>query len=110
MNKVNSDNNFIRIFRLPTEYPEGFCFNGGFPVNIQMVDWFNPVSPMELWGDKEIKASGDEWENRQDDLAKFIQSKTYAMAYPDNEHLAITAWGGCFIVRSVNEHKRLTGQ
>ena len=47
--KVDSWNNFCRVFMLPEEYPEDFCFNGGHPVNFQMVDWFNPVAHDDLF-------------------------------------------------------------
>ena len=43
---VDGWNNFCRVFELPQEYSEEFCFGGGQPTNFQMVDWFNPVSPV----------------------------------------------------------------
>ncbi|MGE0157108.1 MAG: hypothetical protein AB7T17_08785 [Geobacter sp.] len=36
------EQNFCRIFELPQQYPEGFLFNGGKPVTMLMIDWFNP--------------------------------------------------------------------
>ena len=27
--KINADQNFIRIFEIPEEYPRGFCFGDG---------------------------------------------------------------------------------
>lgn len=41
--KVDGWNNFCRIFELPENYPEEYCFGGGVPVVFQMIDWFNPV-------------------------------------------------------------------
>lgn len=41
---VDGWNNFCRVFELPTQYPNDFCFGGGISVNFQMVDWFYPVS------------------------------------------------------------------
>ena len=34
-------NNFCRVFEIPEEYPKGYLFGDGKPVNFQMVDWFN---------------------------------------------------------------------
>ena len=48
--KVDGWNNFCRVFELPAEYPEDFCFGGGHPVSIQMVDWFNPVPDVSMAG------------------------------------------------------------
>ncbi len=39
---VTDMTNFMRIFRLPLQYPKGFCFGGGYSVEMQLVDWFNP--------------------------------------------------------------------
>lgn len=41
--KVNQFNNFCRVFELPSDYPNQFCFNGGHPVAFKMVDWFQPI-------------------------------------------------------------------
>ena len=41
--QVDGWNNFCRVFELPTGYPTGYCFGGGKPVMMLMVDWFNPV-------------------------------------------------------------------
>jgi|SRR3990167_7275602 len=43
---VDGWNNFCSVFELPERYPSGFCFGGGIPVTVTMVDWFNPVSGM----------------------------------------------------------------
>lgn len=40
---VDGWNNFCRVFRLPEEFPNKYCFGDGHPVNFQMIDWFNPV-------------------------------------------------------------------
>lgn len=36
----DKDSNFLLVFRLPLQVPNGFCFNGGYPVSFQLVDWF----------------------------------------------------------------------
>ena len=40
---VTGGNNFMRIFRVPKRYPEGYLFDGGKFVPFLMVDWFKPV-------------------------------------------------------------------
>ncbi len=57
--KVDGWNNFCRVFELPEKYPKDYCFNGGYPVSFQMVDWFNPVPGIgqpavskEVWREK----------------------------------------------------------
>ena len=46
MHKINSNNNFCRVFLLPDNYPHDYCFGRGHPVTFIMVDWFNPI-PLE---------------------------------------------------------------
>ena len=41
--KIDGWNNFCRVFEIPEQYPEEFCFGGGINVNFKMVDWFNPI-------------------------------------------------------------------
>jgi len=41
--KITEENNFCRVFQLPSVYPEVFCFGGPVPVMIHMIDWFRPV-------------------------------------------------------------------
>lgn len=44
----SAEDNFCRVFRLPASYPSDFCFNGGHPVPFLMVDWFNPINPINV--------------------------------------------------------------
>ena len=68
MNEVNESNNFCRVFELPNSYPSDYCFGGGHPVQMLMVDWFNPVRLHEgkTWDVKEIAGIKD-----------FVSKKSY---------------------------------
>lgn len=75
--------NFCRVFELPDQYPEGFCFGGGKPVTMLMVDWFfNP------WPDNpDLKT----WDDVVKVLKPFLQSKTYVK--PGKRYVLITDFG-----------------
>jgi hypothetical protein len=62
------EKNFCRVFELPQTYPGGFCFNGGKPVTMLMVDWFNP------WPDDPKMQT---WEDVVKILLPFLLAKTY---------------------------------
>ncbi|MFA5394386.1 MAG: hypothetical protein WC346_00020 [Methanogenium sp.] len=94
---VTYDTNFIRIFRLPTEYPKGFCFGGGYPVQMQLVDWFNPLPPL-AFDSKPRTLKIEHREEIVDKLREFIREKPYFKDYPDHKFLAITDYGEAFIV------------
>ena len=91
---VTPDQNFMRVFRQPLYYPTDYCFGGGHPVNMQMVDWFYPLEQTSLT----IQMSPEQWQERKEALQKFIREKTYAEAFPNHEHLAITDFGEAFII------------
>lgn len=105
--EVDGWNNFCRVFELPNRYPEGFCFNGGRPVNFQLVDWFNPVPDIgqpavskEVWrekvGDIEIKTiSIDELKNS---LVPFLKDKAYVNTGRD--YLVLCDFGASFTFSS----------
>lgn len=84
--KVDGWNNFCRVFELPQVYPRDFCFNGGIPVTIKMVDWFNPVCGIpqpavskEVWRDKvgEIKVEEIEISDLESTIIPFLKQKLY---------------------------------
>lgn len=52
---------FYHVFKLPKDFPSEYCFGGGIPVTITMVDWFG--SPEKVSEDK---------------LIQFILKKKYA--------------------------------
>ncbi len=99
--KVDGWNNFCRVFRLPDSYPEEYCFGGGYPVNFQMIDWFNPVSGLpspavdkETW----IKEVGQidiieiSLEELQTNLIPFINNKKYI--HSGKRYLVLYDFGG----------------
>lgn len=46
---VTGFNNFCRVFEPPDKFPSDFCFGGGIPVAMAMVDWFNPIPNLPNW-------------------------------------------------------------
>lgn len=95
---VNDINNFCRVFQLPSEFPEGFCFGGGLPTTFQMVDWFNPIPAF----DDEFNfllpktLEGAELEASREMLKDFIRGKGYFN--PLATFLIITDYGDAFLV------------
>lgn len=104
--EVTGWNNFARVFRLPSIFPNEFCFDGGHPVNFQMVDWFNPVQNIGMPG-----VSEKEWEKKfgnfdgmksviterelRETLIPFLQQKVYAIK--DHKFLIICDFGASII-------------
>lgn len=86
--KVDPWNNFCRVFEMPETYPQGYCFGGGKPVEVLMVDWFYPVHDMgraavskEVWS-KEVGPVEDQIKEIDGDeliemLSPFIAEKNY---------------------------------
>lgn len=109
--KVDSWNNFCRVFKLPKKYPDDFC-NPAIPVVFQMVDWFNPVTNDKLFNPG---ISKEEWIKRfkvksfdlniqiesddlQKQLTKFLKNKFYVEK--DNKYLVICEFGFSFTFKS----------
>ncbi len=46
--KVDGWNNFCRVFELPEQFSNEFCFGGGTPTTFIMVDWFHPIMDKRL--------------------------------------------------------------
>jgi hypothetical protein len=86
--KITPANNFMRIFRVPIEFPSAFCFGGGIPIEFQMVDWFNPVTDemMENFNVEEHKKM----------IRKMIRKKVYYN--PNYKYLAITDYNDSFLI------------
>lgn len=117
--KINPKNNFVRIFKVPHDYPNGFCFGGGRDINFIMVDWFSPypemeppvkvpdfempkgITPLYECPNHEIELTDDLRNKLNSMLSDFIRKKNY-----NNGHdlLAITNYGDAFIIK-VNESK-----
>lgn len=103
---VNPWNNFCRVFELPKEYPTGFCFNGGYPGEMLMVDWFNPVGEVpqaavtkEVWQEKVGDPAEQDLEVDIDELGEkllpFMKAKQYIQ--PGRTYLIIFDFGGSLI-------------
>lgn len=85
--------NFCRVFELPDSYPEGYCFGGGKPVTMLMVDWFNP------WPDNpELET----WEDVAKLLLPFLQKKTYVK--PNKRYILITDFGASLVFEKGTEN------
>lgn len=108
--KYNVDgwNNFCRVFELPDEYPNDFCFGGGQPVNFQMVDWFNPVPDIgqpavskEVWrkevGEIEVKEVTLHW--LHENLLPWLSEKQYVR--PRKEYLILFDFGATIRFKGV---------
>lgn len=89
--KPTCKNNFGRVFELPEEYPNGFCFGGGLPVEFQMVDWFNPWPPD--YADPS-KLADMEWDEFREKLTGFLLAKNYVK--PGRKYLLITDFGAAW--------------
>jgi len=87
--KITYEENFIRIFRLPKEYPSDFCFGGGHPVAMQLVDWFNPIGPNEIPEDIDL-------EEIRKKIREFVKGKVYY--WPRYKYLAITDYEDAFLI------------
>jgi len=86
--KPTQDNNFCRVYELPDRYPEGYCFNGGLPVVMKMVDWFNPWPPSTI--------GGGSWEDDVVPMLKeFLRDKNYVK--PGKKYLLVTDFDKSFV-------------
>ena len=101
--KVTEAHNFIRIFRLPEEFPSDYCFAGGHPVTIQIVDWFNPFPQVDFWDDKPKEFNSTErwYQEHVEKLKDFIKEKRYFK--PEYTYMALTDYGDAFVI---NPEKR----
>jgi len=88
---VNTDLNFCRVFELPSTYPRGFCFGGGYPVTMYIVDWFNPLHD-DLFGPSGVKSYA-EYEKR---LYNFVALKNYVQH--GREYLVLLSFGQTLLV------------
>jgi hypothetical protein len=84
--KPTQHNNFGRVFELPDAYPSDFCFGGGHPVTMQMVDWLNP------WPDSHMSNHlPDTWEEVAALLRPWLMKKRYVK--PGKRYILITDFG-----------------
>jgi len=107
---ITEATNFLRIFRLPTQYPSGYCFGGGHPVKIQLVDWYNAVEPSKLWETPSIEydAASVEYEQFIVKHKQYITQKAYFKETSD--YLVITDYGDAFLVNPESRCRALEHQ
>lgn len=94
--KIHLNQNFIRIFQLPQEYPRDFCFNGGHPVVMHLIDWFYPLPQEDFWSCKEKEYSEEQLKTIREQITKFIRQKTYCLK--GYKYLALTNYNDSFII------------
>jgi len=104
--KVDSWNNFCRVFKCPKVYSPNYCVGGGISTIFTMVDWFNPVCDKNLYTPA---ISKEEWiekgiekivevevdSNRlKSDLTEFLLGKNYIEK--NNKYIVICNFGFTF--------------
>lgn len=93
---ITERNNFIRIFRIPNEFPSDFCFGGGHPVNFQLLDWFNPIPQEDLGSDKIKTLTEEEMQKHREAIREFIKVKNYYD--PEFKFLALSDYSDVFLI------------
>jgi len=88
--EITEENNFCRIFELPSEYPQRFCFGGGIDTTFKMVDWFNPIPVQDIWDDN-VKT----WDEYKPLILEWLTDKVYLK--PNKKYLMITNFNETFI-------------
>lgn len=91
--KAEACNNFCRVFELPDEYPKGFCFDGGIPLTITMIDWFNPISNDDQLGDSKVVQISHK--DLYADLIPYIKIKPYIK--PKTKYLVLCDFGASLL-------------
>ena len=87
--KITQDNNLMRIFRIPKDFPHDFCFGGGISVEFQMVDWFNPWQKIGVKSTEEMKA-------HKELIRDFTRGKVYFDS--SYNYLALAEYGDAFLI------------
>ncbi len=91
--RSDSDQNFCRVFAIPTDMPNDFCFGGGQLVPFRQVDWFQPI-PNELIASN-LDMGIDDNESLRVALLSFLADKNYVE--PGRRYLVLCDWGYCFV-------------
>lgn len=105
--EVDGWNNFCRVFELPLEYPNGFCFGGGHLVAFRLIDWFYPVPEIHLaainkkewiekYGKFEVKEVTCVW--LKEKLVPFLQEKIYVK--PGRQYLVLCDFGAAITFKA----------
>lgn len=90
--KITQENNFGRVFELPNNYPQGYLFGGGKPVQFQMVDWFN-ACPTGMDGMPDNSITFEEWSEL---IQEEIKLKNYY--HSSKKYIMITDFGWSVII------------
>ena len=100
---VTDATNFLRVLRLPKEFPSDYCFGGGHPATFLLIDWFNAFSPQDFWEEnvKEFPDGDAAYATHVEELKTYIKGKRYFD--PDHTFLVLTDYGDVFLV---NPEKR----
>ena len=93
---ISETQNFMRIFQVPVEFPEGYCFQGGKPTTFLLVDWFNPIEQDKFWSGKTVTLNAEEIETHHKMARDFIKGKTYYN--PHYKYLALTDYNDAFFI------------
>ena len=85
LSSIPSEQNFCRVFEIPEQYHEGFCFGVGRPTQFKMVDWFQPFPTLSSPMFSELPEYWEQWAPR---LREFVESKRYIR--PGRKYLVLT--------------------
>ena len=101
--KITYATNFLRVFKLPNEFPSDYCFGGKeYSVVFKVVDWFNAVSQMDFQKvETVVEQSETEHKEWVETIRDFIKGKKWFN--PDFTYMVLTDYGEVFIV---NPEKR----
>jgi len=102
--KITYATNFLRVFKLPDEFPSDYCFgNLEHPITIKMVDWFNAISQLDFQKvETVIEQTEAEYKEWVGTIKDFIKEKKYFN--PLFTYMVMTDYGAVFIV---NPEKRI---
>lgn len=99
--RLTKATDFLRIFRLPTEFPTEYCFGGGHPVEFQLIDWFNVAGgPLDLG--KEFSRGDPDYERYIKELSDYMREKKWFD--PSYTYMVLTDFGDVFLI---NPEKRV---
>jgi len=83
--KITDENNFCRVFEIPSSFPSEYCFSGVHIVQFKLVDWFSPIRDCETW------------EESKEALRAFVAGKQYIKS--GATYVLITDFGESMIIK-----------
>lgn len=89
---IIQENNFCRVFEIPEDFPEEYCFEGPKPVTFHIVDWFYPI-PMDDIHSDNVKP----WSEYETMLREFLSNKVYLK--DDCSYLLLTDFNESFVFK-----------